>query len=58
MSKNIYDGIVPEDIIRMEEESEELPVFEAPIWAHRHMRKAGLDPHGIEDWREFRRYCE
>lgn len=59
MNNYIHDGKVFVGIIRrMKPESEGTTVFEAPIWAHRHMRKMGLDPHSIEDWREFRRYCE
>jgi len=58
MSNNIYDGRAPEDIIRMEQGSEEAPVFEAPIWAHRRMRKMGLDPLSTEGWSFFKEYCE
>lgn len=58
MSKNIYDGIAPEDIIRMKREPEEAPVFEAPIWAHGRMRKMGLNPQSLEDWSLFKEFCE
>jgi len=58
MSNNIYDGIASEDIIRMERESKEAPVFEAPIWAHGRMRKMGLDPFSLEDWSLFKEFCE
>jgi len=58
MSNNIYDGIALEDIIRMEQEPKEVPVFEAPIWAHGRMRKMGLNPLSMEDWSFFKEYCE
>jgi len=58
MNNNIYDDIAPEDIIRMEQESEDVPVFEAPIWAHGHMRKMGLSPLSLEDWCLFKEHCE
>jgi len=32
--------------------------FEAPIWAHRHMRKMGLNPLSMEDWPLFKEHCE
>lgn len=32
--------------------------FEAPIWAHRHMRKMGLNPLSSEDWAMFKEHCE
>ena len=58
MSSNIYDGIAPRGIIRMDKESEEVPVFEAPIWAHGRMRKMGLDPQSLDDWSLFKEYCK
>jgi len=58
MSKNIYDGVAPEEIIRMNQESEEASVFEAPIWAHGHMRKMGLNPQSLDDWSLFKEQCE
>lgn len=58
MSSNIYDGIAPEDIIRMEQEHEEAPVYEAPIWAHSRMRKMGLSPQSLNDWSFFKEYCK
>lgn len=58
MKNNIYDDIAHGGIIRMERESEEVPVFEAPIWAHGRMRKMGLNPLSMEDWSFFKEYCE
>lgn len=52
------DGIASEDIIRMEQESEKAPVFEAPVWAHGRMRKMGLNPFSTEDWAMFKEHCE
>lgn len=58
MSNNIYDGIASEDIIRMNQGSEEASVFEAPIWAHDRMRKMGLNPQSLDDWSFFKEQCE
>gem|GEM_PF-3234701 len=32
--------------------------FEAPMWAHGHMRKMGLNPLSMEDWSLFKDHCE
>ena len=50
--KDCHDSIVVD--IKKEVEDE----FETPIWAHKYMRKMGLNPFSLEDWCEFCRYCE
>lgn len=54
----IEDGERRKDPARIRKPKDLPDDFEAPIWAHRHMRKMGLDPQSLNDWSLFKEFCE
>jgi len=58
MQPCIEDGERRKDPTRVRRPKDLLGEFEAPIWAHRHIRKMGLNPFSIADWFLFKDHCE
>jgi len=58
MQPCIEDGERRRDPARIRRPKDLLGEFEAPLWAHGLMRKAGLNPLSSEDWSLFKDYCE
>lgn len=54
----IEDGERRKDPGRVRKPKDLPGLFEAPIWAHRHMRRQGLNPCSVEDWLDFKGNCE